>query len=125
MAKMSSIRCAARHIPVALAFVLLLSNPPAHATDLVTNRSELIQSLLPTVVNITVRKEVARPTGSQEAPASTRSDETKSFVGSGFVIDPSGLIVTNYHVVEDAFEIAVTFSDGTILPATLLHASRL
>jgi serine protease Do len=120
MANMRSIRRAVRHIPVALAFVLPVSSPPVHAADLVTNRSELIQSLLPTVVNITVR-----PTGSQEATASTGSDETKSFVGSGFVIDPSGLIVTNYHVVEDAFEIAVTFSDGTILPATLLHASRL
>jgi len=125
MANMRSIRRAVRHIPVALAFVLPVSSPPVHAADLVTNRSELIQSLLPTVVNITVRKEVARPTGSQEATASTGSDETKSFVGSGFVIDPSGLIVTNYHVVEDAFEIAVTFSDGAILPATLLHASRL
>ena len=67
MANMRSIRRAVRHILVALAFVLPLSSPPAHATDLVANRSELIQSLLPTVVNITVRKEVAPPTGSQEA----------------------------------------------------------
>jgi serine protease Do len=125
MANMRSIHRAVRHIPVALAFVLPVSSPPAHATDLVANRSELIQSLLPTVVNITVRKEAAPPTGSQEATASTGSDRTKSYVGSGFVIDPSGLIVTNYHVVENAFEIAATFSDGTILPATLLHASRL
>jgi S1-C subfamily serine protease len=125
MANMSSIRRTVCQIPVALAFLLPVSSPPAHATDLATNRSELVQSVMPTVVNITVRKEVAPPTGSQEATASTGSDETKSYVGSGFVIDPSGLIVTNYHVVEDAFEIAVTFSDGTILPATLLHASRL
>ena len=68
---------------------------------------------------------MAPPTGSQQAAASTGSGETKSYVGSGFVIDPSGLIVTNYHVVADAFEIAVTFFDGTILPATLRHASRL
>jgi serine protease Do len=125
MANMCSIRRAVRDIPLALAFVLAVSGPPAHAVDLVGNRSELIQSLLPTVVNITVRKEVAPPTRSQEASMSSGSGETKSYVGSGFVIDPSGLIVTNYHVVEDAFEIAVTFSDGTILPATLLHASRL
>ena len=125
MANTRSIRRAVRHIPVALAFVLAVSSPSAHATDLVANRSELIQSLLPAVVNIAVRKEVAPPTGSQQASASTGSSETKSYVGSGFVINPSGLIVTNYHVVEDAFDIAVTFSDGTILPATLLHASRL
>ena len=33
-------------------------------------------------------------------------------LGSGFVIDPSGLIVTNNHVIEGADEIIVNFSDG-------------
>lgn len=35
--------------------------------------------------------------------------------GSGFVIDPSGIIVTNNHVIEDAEEIIVAFNDGTRL----------
>jgi len=35
-----------------------------------------------------------------------------SSLGSGFVIDPSGLIVTNYHVIKDADEIIVKFTDG-------------
>ena len=52
---------------------------------------------------------MAPSAGSREATASTGSDDTKSYVGSGFVIDPSGTIVTNYHVVADAFEIVVTF----------------
>jgi serine protease Do len=124
MANMRSIRRATRDIAVALVFVLPVLGRPAHSSDLVANRSELIQSLLPTVVNIAVRKELAPPTGSRQATGSTGS-ESKSYVGSGFVIDPSGLIVTNYHVVEGAFEIAVTFSDGTVSPATLVHASRL
>src|SRR5262245_593868 len=92
MANMRSIRRAVRHIPVVLALVLPISSTPARAADLVANRSELIQSLLLTVVNITVRKDVARLPGSQEAAASAGSDQTKSYVGSGFVIDPSGLI---------------------------------
>ncbi|MGI9382822.1 MAG: Do family serine endopeptidase [Methyloligellaceae bacterium] len=33
-------------------------------------------------------------------------------LGSGFVIDPSGLIVTNNHVIEGADEIIVNFNDG-------------
>jgi S1-C subfamily serine protease len=33
-------------------------------------------------------------------------------VGSGFVIDPKGLIVTNHHVTRDVAEITVTFPDG-------------
>jgi len=40
-------------------------------------------------------------------------------VGSGFIIDSEGLVVTNYHVVEDAEEIEVVFDDGTRIPATL------
>src|SRR5947208_8672188 len=42
---------------------------------------------------------------------------TVSSLGSGFVIDPSGIIVTNNHVVEDAEAIEVNFSDGTKLKA--------
>jgi len=35
-----------------------------------------------------------------------------SSLGSGFVIDPSGLVVTNNHVIADADEIVVNFHDG-------------
>jgi len=41
-----------------------------------------------------------------------------SSLGSGFVIDPLGLIVTNNHVIEGADEIIVNFTDGTKLKVT-------
>ena len=41
-------------------------------------------------------------------------------MGSGFVIDPSGVIVTNNHVVEGAETIEVHFHDDTILKAELV-----
>ena len=41
-------------------------------------------------------------------------------LGSGFVIDPSGIIVTNNHVIADADEIEVNFSDGSKLKATVI-----
>ncbi len=41
-------------------------------------------------------------------------------LGSGFVIDPSGLVVTNNHVIADADEINVILNDGTKLPAELV-----
>ncbi|MGB0056710.1 MAG: Do family serine endopeptidase, partial [Methyloceanibacter sp.] len=41
-----------------------------------------------------------------------------SSLGSGFVIEPSGLIVTNNHVIEGADEIIVNFTDGTKLKVT-------
>jgi serine protease Do len=41
-----------------------------------------------------------------------------SSLGSGFVMDPSGLIVTNHHVIDGADEIIVNFTDGTKLKVT-------
>src|SRR5579871_5433005 len=41
-------------------------------------------------------------------------------LGSGFIIDPSGLVVTNNHVIADADEINVILNDGTKLTAELV-----
>ena len=41
-------------------------------------------------------------------------------LGSGFVIDPSGVVVTNNHVIADADEISVILNDGTKLKAELI-----
>ena len=40
--------------------------------------------------------------------------------GSGFIIDASGTIVTNNHVVKDAKTVSVTLDDGTQLPAKVI-----
>jgi serine protease Do len=45
--------------------------------------------------------------------------------GSGFIVDSSGIIVTNNHVIKDAKSITVTLADGTELPAKLIgHDER-
>ncbi len=41
-------------------------------------------------------------------------------LGSGFIIDPSGLVVTNNHVIADGDEISVILNDGTRMKATLV-----
>ena len=41
-------------------------------------------------------------------------------LGSGFVIDKSGLIVTNHHVIENADKISITMKDGKKLDAKLV-----
>jgi serine protease Do len=41
-------------------------------------------------------------------------------LGSGFIVDASGIIVTNNHVIDGADEITVTLQDNTTLKATLL-----
>src|SRR5579871_2009231 len=41
-------------------------------------------------------------------------------LGSGFIIDPSGIVVTNNHVIADADEVTVILNDGTRLKADIL-----
>jgi serine protease Do len=41
-------------------------------------------------------------------------------LGSGFVIDPSGIIITNNHVIADSNEVTVIFTDGTKLKAQVI-----
>ncbi|HWN50578.1 MAG TPA: Do family serine endopeptidase [Xanthobacteraceae bacterium] len=41
-------------------------------------------------------------------------------LGSGFIIDPSGIVVTNNHVIADADEVTVILNDGTRLKAEVL-----
>lgn len=77
----------------------------ARADDLVF--INIYQRVNPAVVNI----EVSGPFS---------SDGALDASGSGFVIDVEGHIVTNAHVVEDANEILVTFSDGFVTTAQLI-----
>ncbi|MDR3521269.1 MAG: trypsin-like peptidase domain-containing protein [Acidocella sp.] len=45
-------------------------------------------------------------------------------LGSGFVIDPAGFILTNDHVIDGATSVTVTFQDGTILPASVVGVDK-
>lgn len=45
-------------------------------------------------------------------------------LGSGFVIDPSGIVITNNHVIADADVITVNFTDGTKLIAELVGTDK-
>ncbi|MDR1616217.1 MAG: trypsin-like peptidase domain-containing protein, partial [Syntrophomonadaceae bacterium] len=45
-------------------------------------------------------------------------------IGTGFVIDPSGLIVTNQHVIDNASEISVNFSGGEKYAAEVIGQDR-
>jgi S1-C subfamily serine protease len=46
--------------------------------------------------------------------------ETDAGLGSGFVYDEDGRIITNYHVIEDASTIQVTFLDGNVTSAEVI-----
>ncbi|MDB5598048.1 MAG: HtrA protease/chaperone protein [Xanthobacteraceae bacterium] len=57
-------------------------------------------------------------------PNRDRGPRRANSLGSGFVIDPSGLVVTNNHVIADADEIQVIFNDGSKLKAELIGTDK-
>jgi len=62
------------------------------------------------------RRGQGRPGESPQRPPQRRSNS----LGSGFVIDPSGIIITNRHVIGDANDISVIWADGTRLKAEIV-----
>jgi serine protease Do len=94
---------------------LLQTKSPSHA--------ETIRGLLPSVVNITsfvADTSAATQMNAGSVPANQDQSHPKSLQGSGFLIDPSGVILTNYHVVDGAHDIQVMFSDGVRVPGRIL-----
>jgi len=85
--------------------------------------ANVYERVAPSVVHIRVVQRVSgielprlEIPGWPEAP----EDFFRRGEGSGFVWDEDGHIVTNYHVVQDAEEVEVTFLDDTTLPAEVV-----
>jgi serine protease Do len=120
-----------------LVVALTLAAAPALARPAPDSFADLADKLLPTVVNISTSQtlKAANPKLSLPdiPPGSPLEDLFKDFLqnnralprhvtslGSGFIIDPSGYVITNNHVIADADQITVTLNDGTSLPAKLV-----
>jgi serine protease Do len=99
-----------RRFCCAMAVVLAAAFPIwARAEEHLPGFADEVASLLPAVVAI--QTDATTPHGSME------------FVGSGFVIDPSGIIVTNRHVLGGAYKISVTIREIGQLTAKPLYIS--
>ena len=100
------------------------SAPAAFADNARLSINEIYRQSAPGVVQITT-------TSVREAPADPflgqlgfPQQQRQQALGSGFVIDKSGHIVTNSHVVEGAQEIEVSFSNRDSVKARLVGEDR-
>lgn len=115
--------------------------PPAEARDAPQSFADLVDKLLPTVVNITTTQNVPQQGPRlrdmpQLPPGSPFEELFKEFfdrrggdqqqqrrgtsLGSGFIIDGEGYIITNNHVIQGAEDITVILRDDTQLKAKLI-----
>ncbi|MDF1793064.1 MAG: DegQ family serine endoprotease [Thalassobaculaceae bacterium] len=133
-------------LAAALAAMLALSialSSTAHAKAPPESFADLAERLLPAVVNVATTQTVdasRMPDMPQFPPGSPFEEFFKDFfernqgqqgqrpqrprsaqsLGSGFIIDASGIVVTNNHVIADADEIKVRLQDDTEYEATLI-----
>src|SRR5881275_3154144 len=145
-----SLRRSALAAVAALLLVLPAGAPPVAARPAPDSFADLADKLLPSVVNISTtqtlkpekqkEKERATPGRPQFPPGSPFEEFFKDFfnhdspqsgrpeakprkatsLGSGFVIDQAGYIITNNHVIADADEITVKLQDDTEIKAELV-----
>src|SRR2546428_9829234 len=90
---------------------------PATAADLLDAYSRAVVSAVETVSPSVVNLEVGNPRNGSDP---RRSGPRVGGSGSGFVLPPDGLILTNSHVVHGARAIEVTLQDGRQTQATLV-----
>ncbi len=89
------------------------TNPPQASASVIN----AIRQVAPAVVTIT----------NESAPRSDMAGYTTTALtsGSGLIFDPSGLIVTNNHVIQRAQLLQVYFSDGTKAEGTVISADSI
>jgi Do/DeqQ family serine protease len=112
---------------MALLFVLLAAAPatsqdrrvPASAAELRLSYAPVVQRVQPAVVNVYAAKVVRDRNPLLDDPVFRRffgvpgqqPEQMQRSLGSGVMVDPSGLVVTNVHVIEGADEVKVSLSD--------------
>ena len=117
-----------------MAFAILFVSVGASAADRPDSFADQVEKLSPAVVNIsttTIVNDRQAMDVPQFPPGSPFEEFFKNFgdnnrqrkaqsLGSGFIIDDEGIVVTNHHVIENAEEIRVVLADETSFTAEVL-----
>ena len=120
--------------PVVMAFAIIFVSTNLFASERPDSFADQVEKLSPAVVNIsttTIVNDGQAMDMPQFPPGSPFEEFFKNFgdnnrqrkaqsLGSGFIIDDDGIVVTNYHVIENAEEIRVVLSDETSFTAEVL-----
>jgi S1-C subfamily serine protease len=96
------------------------SAPASFSQDQRLSINEIYRQSAPGVVQITTTSVREVPADPFLSPLGFPEQQEQQALGSGFVIDKSGHIVTNYHVVEGAEDIEVSFSNRDSVIARLV-----
>ena len=99
--------------PVLFAFFIASLGFAAEAGAQFPSFADLAEKLTPSVVNISSFSQSETENGEGNTPLSES-------LGSGFIIDGNGYIITNNHVVDKAESISVTLSDNTKTEARVI-----
>ena len=92
---------------------------PASAAELRLSYAPIVQRVQPAVVNVYAAKMVQNRNPLLDDPIFRRffgvpgqqPEQMQRSLGSGVMVDPSGLVVTNVHVIEGADQVKVSLSD--------------
>jgi S1-C subfamily serine protease len=82
--------------------------------------NDIYRRAAPGVVQVTSTSVVTLPADPFFGNPFFPQQQQQRSLGSGFVIDKAGHIVTNYHVVQGAKQISVSFSNGGTMKATVV-----
>src|SRR5262245_40589063 len=97
-----------------------IETPPA--PNPAPNWVQLARELKPAVVNVNTKRTASAGEQNPFPPpfGGRRPGRQQRGLGSGFIVNPAGYVITNNHVIEGASEIKVTLSDGRELTARVL-----
>lgn len=121
---------------LALVFIMVMpyalsnaqtSQVPSSQSEIQLSFAPLVKQVAPSVVNVYAARKARQTSPFAGDPfferffgGGRRSQRDQNSLGSGVIVDPSGIIITNNHVIKDADEVKIALSDGREFEAEII-----